>query len=491
MIWAPARFGIVTGTVILAAAAGLAAHDPLIGRPAPSARPMTITGPLRVSAANPRYFADPAGRIVYLTGSHTWEDLQDGGTHDPPPRFNYERFINSLAANGQNFFRMWRWEQTKGNAGTSRPFWVAPSPYERTGPGLAADGKPRFDLTRFNEDYFRRLRERLLLAQRKGIYASVMLFDGWSIEPKHAGYGNPWLGHPFNRANNVNGIDGDPNHDDAGSETHTLQIPAITALQEAYIRKVVDEIGDLDNVLYEISNESSPASTEWQYQMIRYVKQYEATKPKQHPVGMTAEMPDGSNAVLLASAADWVSLNAQGDSMTDPRPSTGRKVLIDDTDHLCGICGSTEWAWGSFLRGRNPLFMDPYEGEDGLTYPTNPRSRAFQSLRRNLGYIRAYAQRVNLARMTPHPELASTRFCLADPDSARGEYLAYIPGGLRPSEHGLQLTVDLRATPRRLAVEWFSPRFERVVVRDSIHGGATRTLRAPFLVGDAVLYLHP
>jgi hypothetical protein len=41
-----------------------------------------------------------------------------------------------------------------------------------------------------------------------------------------------------------------------------------------------------------------------------------------------------------------------------------------------------------------------------------------------------------------------------------------------------------------LAVEWFSPRFERVIRRDSIEGGATRYLRAPFLIGDAVLYLH-
>ena len=36
-----------------------------------------------------------------------------------------------------------------------------------------------------------------------------------------------------------------------------MQNGAITALQEAYVRKVVDTVNDLDNVLYEISNESS------------------------------------------------------------------------------------------------------------------------------------------------------------------------------------------------------------------------------------------
>ena len=40
-----------------------------------------------------------------------------------------------------------------------------------------------------------------------------------------------WVYHPFNRVNNINGIDGDPNGDGEGTETHTLQIPAVTKLQ--------------------------------------------------------------------------------------------------------------------------------------------------------------------------------------------------------------------------------------------------------------------
>ena len=41
-------------------------------------------GPLRVSKANPRYFEDGSGKIVYLTGSHTWTNLQDGDERKPP-----------------------------------------------------------------------------------------------------------------------------------------------------------------------------------------------------------------------------------------------------------------------------------------------------------------------------------------------------------------------------------------------------------------------
>jgi hypothetical protein len=42
-------------------------------------------GPLRVSTDNPRYFATPAGDIVYLTGSHTWNNLQDWGSTSRAP----------------------------------------------------------------------------------------------------------------------------------------------------------------------------------------------------------------------------------------------------------------------------------------------------------------------------------------------------------------------------------------------------------------------
>ena len=47
--------------------------------PAPqdSERSAVRMGPLIVSKRNPRYFADPAGHVVLLVGSHTWNNLID------------------------------------------------------------------------------------------------------------------------------------------------------------------------------------------------------------------------------------------------------------------------------------------------------------------------------------------------------------------------------------------------------------------------------
>ena len=75
----------------------------------------------------------------------------------------------------------------------------------------------------------------MVRAGERGFYVSVMLFNGWSIHNK--GEGNPWDRHPFNRENNVNGIDGDPDARGEGSDVHTLRVPAITRLQEALRRQ--------------------------------------------------------------------------------------------------------------------------------------------------------------------------------------------------------------------------------------------------------------
>jgi hypothetical protein len=42
----------------------------------------------------------------------------------------------------------------------------------------------------------------------------------------------------------ISGIDGDPDARGEGSDVHTLRIPEITHLQEAYVDKVVATVGD-------------------------------------------------------------------------------------------------------------------------------------------------------------------------------------------------------------------------------------------------------
>jgi hypothetical protein len=274
-----------------------------------------------------------------------------------------------------------------------------------------------------------------------------------------------WDHHPFNPANNVNGVDGDVDADGKGIEVHQLVQPRVTRLQEAYVRAVVEALNPLDNLLYEISNETHPSSTDFQYHMIRFVKECERTLPKQHPVGMTFQNKRGRNETLFAGPADWISPNPEGGFRDDPPDTGGRKVVLSDTDHLWGIGGDVVWAWKTVTRGHNLLFMDPY---DGGVLGTR-RDGEFDPVRRTLGRAVAVSRRIDLARSRPAGELASTGYCLADPGRS---YLVFAPAGGG-------FTLDLSAASGAFATGWIFPQEDREVQGVGVGGGGVVELVPP------------
>jgi hypothetical protein len=457
-----------------------------------------ILAPLRVHPDNPRYFTDATKQVdgslraVYLTGSHTWANLIDRGTSDPPPVFDFEGYLDFLQKHNHNFIRLWgrqlSWYQKYGD----EVLYAGPLPWQRTGPRKALDGEPKFDLSQFEPMYFERLRSRVKAAQDGGIYVSVMVFGG------HAETTANWTGSPFHRDNNINGIDGDTNQDGSGSEIETLNAVAdrIASIQKAYVKKVIDTLNDLDNVLFEISNEGGSTSKDWQYDLIRFIHAYERSKPKQHPVGMTAGFwpVAETKAVLRSSPADWVSYQFEmkplkeneAFNVNDPFVADGHKVSIQDSDHwwVVEIYKNEQfgrsWVWKSFCRGHNPILMEhlPPRSFVAHDHQLSLEDPGYIASRKAMGQTRRYAERMNLAAMTPSKEIASTTYCLAN---AGKEYLVYLPSGG-------SVTVDLSAAQGELAVEWFDPVKDAAVGAGSIEGGSKRKLESPFS-GDTVLYL--
>lgn len=490
-------------------------------------------GPLVVSAANPRYFtirsANPAAeRAVYLTGSHIWNNFHDGlgpgkdcaGTPEPN---DYDAYLRFLADHGHNFIRLWRWEHFKSQAdGGKFHQCMTPQPWPRSGSGTATDGKPKFDLSAFDPAYFDRLRERVIAAGNRGLYVSVMLFDGFGLHLSPAPANVE--GHPFHAASNVNGIG-------ITSIVDYQVLPLdrhVQALQEAYIRKVVDTVHDLPNVLYEVANESSGGgsvdrkfaeamglsdppewgdSTGWQYWVIDVVKQYEQQRGyDEHPVGMTMQFPvvdqTKVNDPLLSSPADWISPGYDDEIFTggrhpmapgspasrwfdDPPAADGTKVVITDTDHYAPGKGDALWAWKSFLRGQHPILMD--FGIIDVVHPLDPSLgvpsfESFEPARNAMGDTRRYAERMRLIDMVPRGDLASTGYALANLGT---EYLV-----LQPSEAAEPFTLALNVGS--YSAEWYD------VANRETRGGGTVTVErsaptrfaAPFAeAGPVVLYL--
>jgi hypothetical protein len=429
--------------------------------PAENGRSVLGEGPLRLHPDNWRYFMDGNGRLIYLTGSHHWDNLVDNDTR--PGEFDFAAYLDFLESYDHNFIRLWsQWAWTKP---------VDPLPYLRSGPGRANDGARKVDLTTFNPLYFERLRERVESAGERGFYVGVVLFQGWSI--KDHGSGNPWPNHPYNPANNINQVNGDLNGNGEGEEIHTLDSPEILALQEAYVREVILTLNDLDNVMYEISNESSADSTKWQYHMVEFIREVQAELPQQHLVGMSSGGGKQmiSNDDIFAGPADWVAPNYRGGYKNNPPvPFTGQAVIAD-SDHIFGLGGDSVWVWKSFMRGLHPIYMDDLGVEAEQ-----------EQLRQAMAQTRTFAERLNLAQMEPRPALASSGYCLANINGQPVEYLVYLP-------EGGEVTVDVGGVNGRFLVEWFHPATGETVWRRIIAVEQNPTFIAPFDDGDAVLYL--
>jgi hypothetical protein len=454
-----AAIGIGIGIVISAAFLALPT----------AASGQSASGPLRVHPTNPRYFADAQNRAVYLTGSHTWANLQDIWMDWYQP-FDFEEYLDVLEENNHNFIRLWRCEMPEYQYENDDSMRSSdPHPWLRTGPGVAGDGELRFNLNQFDQEYFNRLRQRCIAAGQRGIYVSVMLFEGHGLSNTIEG----WHSHPFKASNNVNGINGDPNGDDDGLETHTLASPAVTVVQEAYVRRVIDTLNDLDNILFEIANESHPGSVEWQNHFINYIWQYQITKPQQHLIWLTTTFPN-IDEELWDSHADVISpgsLTDGGAYMDNPPANDGDKIIITDTDHLWGCGGNGAWVWKSFTRGLHPIYMDGWDWGGACTPSPDIRSQ--------MGYTRSYALRMNLANCVPSTSIANTGWCLADAGDA---YLVFAP-------NGGTITVNLSAASGSFDVEWFNPETGQASAGTDVTGGAVRTFNAPF-GGQAVLFVH-
>jgi len=496
----------------------------------------TSMGPLKQSAVNTRYFVDPAGNAVFLSGSHTWDNFQDTDTNvgSTPGAFDFNGYVNFLKAHQQNATILWRKDLPEycGWDFSGSTWRMGPWPWLRPGPGVATDGNAKFDLTQFNQAYFDRLRAQVMQLQANGIYAIVELFDGNQLTSYRCGTD----GYALTGTNNVNGINDGYTSGSCGVGSVTMTTNnAISNVQDAYVKKVIDTLNDLPNVLWEVAEEQPGTSfsscqgyggassmTFWAPHLFGLIKTYEAGgvwegvsypgKANQHPAGIgSMNYGDrvGGDAVLFGSPAVWIapSINSGVDKFPSNVPVNNQgKVLINDSDHALGYHGFLNadgsvqdqnlrgYIWENITQGAEAVvFMDPYviywQGSPVRNTCLSPAHQVctgvdakYDKFRTSLGYAQQYVNaKMDLLKATPQGSLSSTGFCLADNAATGAEYLVYAPSGGT-------FTVNLSATTRALNVEWFNPATGATTAGAAITGGSTKSFTAPFS-GDAVLYI--
>jgi hypothetical protein len=429
-----------------------------------------------------------------MAGSQTFYIVHKNG-HEVT-RQRIMEFLDWMQSWGHTYTRIWSgWFYLKNEQGAQNPW-----PCERTGPGLANDGLPKFDLSRPNKDYFKILRFFLENIERRSMFCSVMLFGSFNEWREKSGFKENSAWH---QDNNVN------------AETNNLQIGTdffsmesrLLKLQEAYLRYMVDELNEYDNFIWEIMNEAKfPESRDWQFHMINYLRGYEKAKKKQHLILMSGGWGE-AGGMLEKSPADIISPDSSyREYFGGGPPENPGKIVISDTDHLWGFPKTQDvdvyrkWIWRTFTRGNHTVFLDYYdsyvEDNNGKINPV------FDPVRRNLGFAASYSKKFrNLASMIPNPVHCSTGYCL---DNNRDEMLVYFPGKKSVQAREKMILdklkrilnfdsndLEVKLEAGTYEVEWFDP-IDESISSDKIflnHSTNYRIDVPSHLVDDGVLFL--
>lgn len=193
--------------------------------------------------------------------------------------FNYVRYLDELQSKGFNLTRVFSGAYVEDQEAfhiANNTLAPAPNrficPWARSSTPGYAGGSNKFDLTQWDEAYFRRLKDLCSKASDRGIVVELVLFCPYYDDEK-------WKLSPLKASNNVNGIGDVPR-----TEALTMKHPALVSAQKAMVRKIVNELKEFDNFYYEVCNEPyfGGVTLEWQNEIISTIVEAEAPFSSKH-----------------------------------------------------------------------------------------------------------------------------------------------------------------------------------------------------------------
>ncbi|PYT18922.1 MAG: hypothetical protein DMG58_37270 [Acidobacteria bacterium] len=233
--------------------------------------------PIRAHPDNPHFYLFRGRPTVLITSAEHYGAVINRA-------FDYNAYLDALKSYGLNYTRIYPAAFIEPE-GTFHPDnTLAPKsedliqPWARSQtPGYRSGGN-RFDLDRWDPEYFRRLKDFIAQADARGIVVEVCFFNAqnkgsWPMSPLY------WK----------NNIQGEGRTDYNGVQT--LKHPDVLRRQEEFVRRIVQEVNAFDNVILEICDEPTVYGTPralagpWIGHLVEVVKQTEIGLPKKHLLG--------------------------------------------------------------------------------------------------------------------------------------------------------------------------------------------------------------
>jgi len=458
------------------------------------AAPRQPAGVLQLHPENPHYFLWRGKPTVLITsGEHYGAVLNLD--------FDYRSYLAELHRCGLNLTRTFSgtYREIPGSFGiTDNPLAPKPNryicPWARSEEPGYCDGGNKFDLSRWDAAYFRRLHDFMRQAQRQGVVVEMNLFCPMYND-------DLWRACPMNHANNINGV-GKCNRE----EVYTLDHPDLLRVQKAVVEKIVTELKDYDNLYYEVCNEPyfGGVRLEWQHAIIEVITATERRLGVSHLISMNiangrAKVEDPHPAVSILNfhycvPPDVVAINyglrrVIGENETGFR---GKDDVLYRTEGWDFILA------GGGLYNNLDYSFTPGTPDGTLRHYRSPGGGSAE-LRRQLGILQRFISSFNFAAMRPMPEAIKkvepslSYQCLAEPGRAYAVYLHVRlpnkPKNLKKYlREGIVAKVSIDLPPGRYRLQWWDTKSGHVQREEVFrHSGPVATLRSPKFDNDVAL----
>ena len=240
--------------------------------------------PIKIHPANPHYYLFKGQPTILITSAEHYGAVVNLD-------FDYVKYLDALKAYGMNYTRPWPGavlemvdEFVKGNPMGPKPRRTI-VPWARSNePGYIYGGN-KFDLDKWNPEYFVRLKDFIVKAGERGIVVEICFFNSQ--------YTHRWPLSPLYYENNIQGV-GKCDFKDA----QTMKDPDLVQRESEYVSKITQEVNAYDNVILEICDEPSNFTAHadagpWVGHLLQVVHDTEARLPKKHLVAQEVEGPIG------------------------------------------------------------------------------------------------------------------------------------------------------------------------------------------------------
>ena len=447
-----------------------------------AAAQLPVAQPVALHRDNPHYLVFRGEPTILITSAEHYGAVLNLD-------FDYVPYLDELQARGFNLTRIFTGVYVEHSAAfniTKNTLAPLPGrficPWARSSTPGYANGGDKFDLSKWDDGYFLRLRDFCQQASQRGIVVEVTLFCPY--------YGDEqWSVSPINANNNVNGVGNVPR-----KETLTMKHPALVEAHDAMTRKIVHELQSFDNIYYEVCNEPyfGGVTLEWQNHVIATIMDAESKFPDKHLIAQNI----ANKSARIDAPNPAVSLfNFHYADPSAVLENYGLNKMIGDDETGFKGTGDSPYrfeAWLFLLAGGglyNNLDYSFTAGHESGTFqfPDSQPGGGGSVFRGQLEVLRDFLHSFDFIKMAPDNSVIKGGVpdgAIAQVLAAAGEgYAVYIRGGK-------QATLELDVPPGQYQTEWLNTCTGAVEASRKIaHNGGNLKVSSPDYTEDIALRL--